>query len=42
MTTAGIATGIDMALWRVGQIHVLAYAQRVMQYDPTPPYGAEV
>jgi transcriptional regulator GlxA family with amidase domain len=45
VTAAGVSAGIDMALWLVGQLHdpVLArHVQRAMQYDPAPPYAAEV
>lgn len=45
VTAAGVSAGIDMALWLVGQLHGPAMArhvQRAMQYDPAPPYSAEV
>ena len=45
VTAAGVSAGIDMALWLVGQIHGVAIArqvQRAMEYDPAPPYTAEV
>jgi transcriptional regulator GlxA family with amidase domain len=45
VTAAGVSAGIDMALWLVGQLHGPAMArnvQRAMQYDPAPPYAAEV
>ncbi len=45
VTAAGISAGIDMALWLVGQLHspeVARRVQRVIQYDPAPPYAAEV
>ncbi len=45
VTAAGVSAGIDMALWLVGQIHGVAVArqvQRAMEYDPAPPYTAEV
>jgi transcriptional regulator GlxA family with amidase domain len=45
VTSAGVSAGIDMALWLVGQIHGVAQArqtQRFMEYDPAPPYAAEV
>jgi transcriptional regulator GlxA family with amidase domain len=45
VTAAGISAGIDMALWLVGQIHgveVARQAQRIMEYEPAPPYAAEV
>ena len=45
VTAAGVSAGIDMALWLVGQIHGREHArtvQRLMEYDPAPPYTAEV
>lgn len=45
VTSAGVSAGIDMALWLVGQIHGPDFArgvQRFMEYDPAPPYAAEV
>ncbi|HEX4535222.1 MAG TPA: DJ-1/PfpI family protein [Rhizomicrobium sp.] len=45
VTAAGVSAGIDMALWLTGQLHTPAFAravQRGMQYDPAPPYAAEV
>jgi transcriptional regulator GlxA family with amidase domain len=45
VTAAGVSAGIDMALWLVGQIHGVTIArqvQRAMEYDPAPPYTAEV
>jgi transcriptional regulator GlxA family with amidase domain len=45
VTSAGVSAGIDMALWLVGQIHGVPHArltQRLMEYDPAPPYTAEV
>ncbi|HEY2068162.1 MAG TPA: DJ-1/PfpI family protein [Rhizomicrobium sp.] len=45
VTAAGVSAGIDMALWLTGQLHTPALArmvQRAMQYDPAPPYAAEV
>jgi transcriptional regulator GlxA family with amidase domain len=45
VTAAGVSAGIDMALWLVGQLHGAATAravQRAMEYDPSPPYAAEV
>lgn len=45
VTSAGVSAGIDMALWLVGQLHGPALArkvQRAMEYDPAPPYVAEV
>src|SRR5580698_6375150 len=45
VTAAGVSAGIDMALWLIGQLHSPAVAravQRGMEYDPAPPYTAEV
>jgi transcriptional regulator GlxA family with amidase domain len=45
VTAAGVSAGIDMALWVLGQIYGPQYArgvQRFMEYDPAPPYSAEV
>jgi transcriptional regulator GlxA family with amidase domain len=45
VTSAGVSAGIDMALWVLGQVTDPGYArqvQRFMQYDPAPPYTAEV
>ena len=45
VTAAGVSAGIDMALWLVGQIHGVEHArrtQRFMEYDPAPPYTADV
>ena len=45
VTAAGVSAGIDMALWLVGQLHspeVARRVQRYIQYDPAPPYAAEV
>lgn len=45
VTAAGVSAGIDMALWLVGQLHspeVARQVQRYIQYDPAPPYAAEV
>jgi transcriptional regulator GlxA family with amidase domain len=45
VSSAGVSAGIDMSLWLVGQIYDPAYArevQRNMEYDPAPPYAAEV
>ncbi|MEE8580401.1 MAG: DJ-1/PfpI family protein [Myxococcota bacterium] len=45
LTSAGVSAGIDMSLWLVGQIWGVAHArqtQRLMEYDPAPPYSAEV
>lgn len=45
VTAAGVSAGIDMALYLVGQLHSPELArsvQRYIQYDPAPPYTAEV
>lgn len=45
VSSQGVSAGIDMSLWLVGQIHSPAHAratQRFMQYDPAPPYAADV
>jgi transcriptional regulator GlxA family with amidase domain len=45
VSAAGVSAGIDMALWLTGQLWDVATArnaQRAMEYDPAPPYTAEV
>ena len=45
VTSAGVSAGIDMALWLTGQMHGAEHArttQRFMEYDPAPPYAADV
>ncbi len=45
VTAAGVSAGIDMALWLCGQLWGVESAretQRLMEYDPAPPYAAEV
>jgi len=45
VTAAGVSAGIDMALWIVGQLHGPQFAravQRAMEYNPAPPYAADV
>lgn len=45
VTAAGVSAGIDMALWLAGQlwgVEVARQTQRLMQYDPAPPYTADV
>jgi len=45
VTSAGVSAGTDMALWLVGQLYTPDFArsvQRAMEYDPAPPYTAEV
>ncbi|MFP5469688.1 MAG: DJ-1/PfpI family protein [Alphaproteobacteria bacterium] len=44
VTAAGVSAGIDMALWLTGQMHGVAHAratQRLMEYNPAPPYTAD-
>lgn len=45
VSSQGVSAGIDMALWLVGQLHGVDHArrtQRYIQYDPAPPYQADV
>ena len=45
LTAAGVSAGIDMTLWLVGQLYspeVARKVQRYIQYEPAPPYAAEV
>ena len=45
VTSAGVSAGIDMSLWVVGQMFSPEHArntQRMMEYDPAPPYSAAV
>jgi len=45
VTSAGVSAGIDMSLWLVGQWFDPQMARdvaRAMQYDPVPPYAADV
>jgi transcriptional regulator GlxA family with amidase domain len=45
VTAAGVSAGIDMSLWLVGQLWGVEAArntQRAMEYDPAPPYSADV
>ncbi len=45
VTSQGVSAGIDMALWLVGQLHSPDHARQVrkiLQYDPAPPYVADV
>jgi transcriptional regulator GlxA family with amidase domain len=44
-TAAGVSAGIDLALWLTGQMwgaDTARRTQRNMEYDPAPPYAAEV
>lgn len=45
VTAAGVSAGIDMSLWLLGQWFSPQFSRdvaRAMQYDPVPPYAAEV
>lgn len=45
VTAAGVSAGIDMALWLTGQMHGVERArrtQKAMEYNPAPPYTADV
>ena len=45
VTSAGVSAGIDMALWLVGQLISVEHARvtrYAMEYDPAPPYAANV
>jgi transcriptional regulator GlxA family with amidase domain len=45
VTAAGVSAGIDMSLWLVGQLLGVPAAretQHQIEYDPAPPYRAEV
>jgi transcriptional regulator GlxA family with amidase domain len=45
VTAAGVSAGVDMALWLVGQrdgVEVARQTQRGIEYEPAPPYAAEV
>jgi transcriptional regulator GlxA family with amidase domain len=45
VTAAGVSAGIDMSLWLVGALFDPTTARQVqkgMEYDPAPPYTAEV
>ena len=45
VTSAGVSAGIDMSLWLLGQTDGPDFArtvQRWIEYDPAPPYAAEV
>lgn len=45
VTAAGVTSGIDMALWILGQLYTPEHARKVqhfLEYYPAPPYAAEV
>ncbi len=45
VTSAGVSAGIDMTLWLLGQIFTPDHSrqvQKILQYNPAPPYTAEV
>ena len=45
VTAAGVSAGIDMSLWLIGALFDPETARRVqksIEYDPAPPYTAEV
>jgi transcriptional regulator GlxA family with amidase domain len=45
VTAAGVSAGIDMSLWLVGQLRTPTFARKVqhyIEYEPAPPYAAEV
>ncbi len=45
VTSAGVSAGIDMSLWVLGQLTSPANARKVqhyIEYDPAPPYAADV
>jgi transcriptional regulator GlxA family with amidase domain len=45
VTSQGVSAGIDMALWLLGQLHNPDHSRQVrklLQYEPAPPYLAEV
>ncbi len=45
ITSQGVSAGIDMALWLIGELNDPDHARevrKIMQYDPAPPYTAEV
>lgn len=44
LSSAGVSAGIDMSLWLCGELWGVALAretQRLMEYDPAPPYRDE-
>lgn len=45
VSSQGVSAGIDMTLWLIGQLHSIEHAratQRYIQYNPAPPYQAEL
>jgi transcriptional regulator GlxA family with amidase domain len=45
VTSQGVSAGIDMSLWLVGRINGREHARavrRYLQYEPAPPYMADV
>jgi transcriptional regulator GlxA family with amidase domain len=45
ITSQGVSAGIDMALWLIGELHSPEHSReirKILQYDPAPPYTAEV
>jgi transcriptional regulator GlxA family with amidase domain len=45
VSSQGVSAGIDMTLWLVGRLHGRDHAREVirsMQYEPAPPYQADV
>ncbi len=45
VSSAGVSAGIDMSLWLIGEMYDPAFARKVqrnMEYDPAPPYAAEI
>ena len=45
VTSAGVSAGIDMSLWIVGQVMGVDAAREtrhMLEYDPAPPYVADV
>jgi transcriptional regulator GlxA family with amidase domain len=45
VSSQGVSAGIDMALWLIGQINSPDHARTVqhyIQYNPAPPYQAEI
>lgn len=45
ITSQGVSAGIDMALWLIGDLYSPEHSReirKILQYDPAPPYTAEV